>query len=61
MKKSENQLSIPEIKQGHGGKRDGAGRPKGTARKEPTKAIRVPLAILNEVEELIAKHKAKQQ
>ena len=55
----EHQINIPEIKQAHGGKREGAGRPKGTKRKEPTKAIRVPVAILPEIEELIEKHKAE--
>lgn len=55
----EAQINIPEIKQAHGGKRAGAGRPKGTRRKEPTKAIRVPVAILPEIEELIEKHKAE--
>lgn len=59
MKTKEEQLLIPEIKQGHGGKRAGAGRPKGTRRKEPTKAIRVPLALLPEIEKLIEKHKAE--
>ena len=60
MKQEEDQLSIPEIKQAHGGKREGAGRPKGTAKKEPTKPVRVPVSLLPEIEELIEKHKAKQ-
>lgn len=55
-----NQLNIPEIKQSHGGKRAGAGRPKGTTRKEPTKAIRVPVSLLPEIEKLIAAHQVDQ-
>lgn len=55
-----NQLNIPEIKQAHGGKRAGAGRKKGSTRKEPTKAIRVPLSLLSEVEKLIAAHQSDQ-
>lgn len=60
MSKTENQLPIPEIKQAHGGKRTGAGRPKGTTKKEPTKPVRVPVSLLPEIKELIEKHKAKQ-
>lgn len=56
-----NQLNIPEIKQSHGGKREGAGRPKGTTRKEPTKAIRVPVALLPEIEKLIEEHEAERE
>ena len=59
MSSKENQLPIPEIKQAHGGKRTGAGRPKGTRKKEPTKPVRVPVSLLPEVEELIEKHKAE--
>jgi hypothetical protein len=59
VKPKAEQMNIPEIKQGHGGKRAGAGRPKGTRRKEPTKPIRVPVAILPEIEKMIERHKAK--
>ena len=59
MSKSNDQLSIPEIKESHGGKRIGAGRPKGTKKKEPTKPVRVPVSLLPKVEELIEKHKAE--
>lgn len=55
----ETQIHIPEIKQGHGGKREGAGRPKGTRKKEPTKPVRVPVSLLPKIEELIEKHKAE--
>lgn len=55
----EEQINLPEIKQAHGGKRAGAGRPKGTKRKEPTKPIRVPVSLVAQVEELIEKHKAE--
>lgn len=55
----DDQLNIPEIKQAHGGKRVGAGRKKGSRRKEPTKAIRVPVALLPEIEKLIEEHEAE--
>ncbi|MFA0050456.1 hypothetical protein BCT97_018415 [Vibrio breoganii] len=41
-------------KQSHGGKRDGAGRPKG---KTQTQVMRVPVELVDEVKELINKHK----
>ena len=56
MKEHLDQLSIPEIKQSHGGKRIRAGRKKGSTRKEPTKAIRVPVSLLPEIEKLLAAH-----
>lgn len=37
----------------HGGERKGAGRPKGSATKEPTKVIRVPVSKLEAIQELI--------
>lgn len=37
----------------HGGKREGSGQPK----KEPTKTIRIPEAIEQQVLKLIAEHK----
>jgi hypothetical protein len=36
----------------HGGKRKGAGRPK---IKEPTKVMRVPLSLVDEIKKLISK------
>lgn len=59
MAETEHQIPLPDIKQSHGGARPGAGRPKGTRKKEATKSIRVPLSLLPEVEEMIEKHKAK--
>lgn len=41
----------------HGGARSGAGRPKGQGRfKEPTKPIRIPISMINKVNNLINKH-----
>lgn len=57
----ETQINLPEIKQSHGGKRPGAGRPKGTTKKEPTKAIRVPVSLIPEVQTLIEAHKSAPQ
>lgn len=57
---AEHQLNLPEVKSTRGGKRAGAGRPKGTTRAEPSKAMRVPMALVPEIEEMIKKHKAKQ-
>lgn len=37
----------------HGGKRKGAGRPKGSATKEPTKVIRVPVSKLEAIKTLL--------
>ena len=59
MKDKLDQLNIPAIKQAHGGKRSGAGRPTGTTKVEPSKAIRVPVSLLPEIEKLIEEHKAK--
>lgn len=58
--KRPDQLNIPVIKQAHGGSRVGAGRPKGTTRKEPTIPIRVPVALLPEIEKLIEEYKVRQ-
>lgn len=55
--KTEEQLTIPTVKNKHGGARAGSGRPKGSGTAEPTKAIRVPVAILEDVKELINQHK----
>ncbi len=46
---------MKKAKPTHGGKRKGAGRPKGSATKEPTKVIRVPVSKLEAVKELIKK------
>lgn len=56
---AEKQINIPEIKQSHGGKREGAGRPTGTIKTEPTKPVRIPVSLLPEVEKLIEEHKTE--
>ncbi len=38
---------------GRGGKRAGAGRPKGTQRTEPSKVMRIPASLVNKVQQLI--------
>lgn len=57
--KTLDQINLPGVKQPRGGKRTGAGRKKGSGKKEPTQAIRVPVALLPEIERLVGAHKAK--
>lgn len=45
-------------KHGHGGKRNGAGRPKGKAM---TKVMRVPEELVKQVQKIIDDHKKKQR
>lgn len=40
-------------KNAHGGARKGAGRPEGSATKEPTKVMRIPLSKVKAVKKLI--------
>lgn len=54
-----DQLPITGIPRKRGGKQPGAGRPKGTTKVEPSKAIRVPLSLLPAIEKLIEEHKNK--
>ena len=52
-----DQLPITGIPRKKGGKQPGAGRPKGTTKVEPSKAIRVPVSLLPEIEKLIEQYK----
>lgn len=54
-----DQLPITGIPRKRGGKQPGAGRPKGTTKVEPSKAIRVPVALLPEIEKLIEQYKGQ--
>lgn len=52
-----DQLPITGIPRKKGGKQPGAGRPKGSTKVEPSKAIRVPVSLLPEIEKLIEQYK----